>query len=252
MKSRLPLVALCLILLPALLAGCSYFRKPGPLDTPPEVLIEQGMKSMQKKRYQEAAEIFQQLRDRHPYSDLAILAELKRADALYLQKNYVEATDAYAEFERMHPNNEAIPYVVFRQGMCFWEQRTTRDRDQTASLRAMQTFNRLIQAHPQSPYAEQAAPLVKEAVNLLAGHEFIIGEYYFKNEKWRAALGRFEGMLKLYPGTTYDARAKDYIQQCQEKIAAEPPPKNSEDDDAQAKEKKLPEPRSRLLDKSKK
>lgn len=251
MKTRTALIAILLLLLPAFLSGCSYFRKPGPLDIPPEVLIDEGMKAMQKKRYQEAAETFQQLRDRHPYSELAILAELKRADALYLQKSYQEAHDAYEEFERMHPNNEAIPYVIYQQGMCFYQQRQIRDRDQTASLKAMQTFNRLIQAFPNSPYAAQAAPLVKEAVGLLAGHEFVIGEFYFKKKKWRAAQARFEGMLKLYPGTVYDDQAKDYIKRCQAKIAAEVPAKEPESD-TQTKDKKLPEPRSRVIDKGRK
>lgn len=251
MKTRITLIAILLLVLPAFLSGCSYFRKPSPLDVPPEELIEQGMKAMQKKRYQEAVETFQQLRDRHPYSELAILAELKRADALYLRKDYQEAHEAYEEFERMHPNNEAIPYVVFQQGMCFYQQRQIRDRDQTASLKAMQTFNRLIQAFPNTPYAAQAAPLVKEARGLLAGHEFIIGEFYFNKKSWRAAQARFEGMLRLYPGTAYDEQAKDYIKRCQEKIAAEPPAKEPATE-AQSKDKKLPEPRSRVIDKSKK
>jgi outer membrane protein assembly factor BamD len=251
MKTRTVLIAILLFLLPAFMSGCSYFRKPNPLDVSPEELIERGMKAMQKKRYQEAVETFQQLRDRHPYSELAILAELKRADALYLHKDYQEAHEAYEEFERMHPNNEAIPYVIFQQGMCFYQQRRTRDRDQTASLKAMQTFNRLIQAYPSSPDAEKAAPLVKEARGLLAGHEFIIGEFYFNKKKWRAAQARFEGMLKVYPGTAYDEQARDYIKRCHEKIAAEAPAKEPETG-TQAKDTKLPAPRSRIIDKSKK
>ena len=106
-----------------LLSSCSWFKTPAPLDIPPEELLERGMKSLSKKRYLEAAETFQQLRDRHPYSDLAVLAELKRADALYLREDYMEAFEAYEEFEKFHPKNEVIPYVIYQQGMCFYNSK---------------------------------------------------------------------------------------------------------------------------------
>ncbi|MBF0530072.1 MAG: outer membrane protein assembly factor BamD, partial [Deltaproteobacteria bacterium] len=46
-----------------------------------------------------------------------------------------------------------------------------------------------------------------------------IGEFYFKSEKYQAALGRFVSLIKNYPDTGYHTRALEYIKNCQERLA---------------------------------
>jgi len=211
-----------LILLPLLLPGCGFFKGlTGEIEEPPQVLIEEGMRDLKAERYEAAAETFQELIDRHPYSRYAVLAELKMADALYLRQDYIEAVEAYKNFETLHPKNEAIPYIIFQQGMCYHRRMRSLDRDQTPALKAIQTFNRLRQAYPENKYAALAEARLVEAQNLLAGHEFYVGEYYFKKKKYRAALGRFVNLIKSFPDTGYHGPAMAYIKVCREKIAAE-------------------------------
>jgi len=44
---------------------------------------------------------------------LAVQAELKLADALFKKKEFEEALEVYREFEKLHPKNKSIPYVVY-------------------------------------------------------------------------------------------------------------------------------------------
>ena len=98
--------------------GCAHLEK----EKSPEELMEEGTKHMDKGRYKSASDAFQNLKDRYPYSKYAVLAELKMADALFFTPEYDLAFDAYDEFERLHPRDKNIPYVIYQKGMCQFKQ----------------------------------------------------------------------------------------------------------------------------------
>lgn len=213
-------IIICLALGLALGSGCkvSIGQADDPLASTPQAMARQGMEEIQARRYPDAVETFRQLKDRHPYSKYALLAELKMADALYLDKLYLEAQEAYQEFERLHPKNEAVPYVVFQQGMCHFKRIKSQDRDITDARLAIQTFNRLATLFPGSEYTVQAQARVLEAQDILAGHELTVAEFYFKRGEYLAALGRFESLVASFPDTGHHARALAYIQVCRDEL----------------------------------
>ena len=112
-----------------------YFFGEDEELSPPELMAE-GMERMENGNYKDAVEAFQNIKDRYPYSKYAITAEMKVADALFMTEEFDEALDAYDEFERLHPKNENIPYVIYRKGMCHFRQITTIDREQSHTLKA--------------------------------------------------------------------------------------------------------------------
>lgn len=206
------------------LAGCGYFKSEASkeLERTPDSLIMEGMDNYQRKRYERAIEDFQKLKDRFPYDKHAILAEIKLADSYFLNKDYQLAANAYKEFEKLHPANEVIPYVIFQLGMCYFNQMPTIDRDQSFAFRAVQEFERLIKTFPQNEYVSQAQTNLITSKKNLVSHEFYIGEFYFKEKNYAAALGRFEGILRQFPDTPHPPKMKEYIQICKEKIAQRP------------------------------
>jgi len=202
--------------------GCGWFSS-STKDEPEqsaEALIQEGLDAYQLKKYERATEAFQKLKDRFPYSQYAVLAELKLADSYYLNKDYELAANSYKEFEKMHPTNEVIAYVVFMQGMSYFKQMPTIDRDQSKALLAVQEFDRFSKGHPQSEYVTQAKINREEAQRNVVAHEFYIGEFYLKKKDYRAALGRFEGIIKQYPQTPYPPKLQSYLQTCREKVSA--------------------------------
>lgn len=226
MKKRILYSLLAMILMVVTASGCSVwnslFEEEGSeIDLLPQDLAYQGMEELNAGNYQTAADTFQKLKDRYPFSKYAILAELKMADALFLKQKYVEAADAYTEFERLHPKNEAVPYVIYQLGMCYYNLMKGPDRDQEPSVRAIQTFVRLRQTYPESKFASMAEARLTEAQLSLAGHEFYVGEYYMSTGSYRAALGRFISLIKNYPDTGYHSRALDNIRICRVKLQEE-------------------------------
>lgn len=225
-KNKLPILLLLGVLVLLLMSGCGLFKglfgeEGEEIEILPQQLAEEGMEAMREERYDLAARKFQDLQDRYPYSRYAILAELKRADALFLKNKYIEAAEAYNEFERLHPKNEAVPYVIFQMGMCYFKKMPTHDRDQSQTIKAIQTFVRLRHTFPESKWAAMAGARLTEAQKNLAGHEFYVGAFYFQQKSYTAALGRFTSLIKNYPDTGYHARAMNYISLCRQKIAEE-------------------------------
>lgn len=210
-----------------LLSGCGLFKSEASkeLERTPDSLIMEGLDNYQRNRYERAIEAFQKLKDRFPYNQYAIVAELKLADSYFLNKDYELAAVAYKEFEKLHPANEVIPYVIFQLAMCYFNQMPTIDRDQTYASSAVQEFERLIKNFPKSEYISQAQANLIIAKKNLVSHEFYIGEFYFKGKKYEAALGRFEGILRRFPDAPPPPKLDDYIRICKEQLARIQPQK---------------------------
>jgi len=195
-----------------------FFRKRIRGGETPRELARVGMIYFQEKDYNKAIETFQKIRDLHPFSPYTILAELKIADSHYYKKDYEEALAEYEDFEKLHPRNEVVPYVIYQMGMCHFNRMLGIDRDKTATYEALQLFERLVRTYPKSKYAAQAKERIKECREVLARHEFYVGKFYFKTKQYKAALGRFEDILRKYPDSELKEGAMEYIKRCQIKL----------------------------------
>lgn len=205
------------MLLVSVFPSCAWFEKKQ--EKPAPELATDGMDAYQDGKYEKAIESFETLKDWYPFSKYAILAELKIADAYYQLKQYEDAIFAYEEFERLHPRNEATPYVIYQIGRCYFDRIDTVDRDQTSTQKALETFDRLVRQHPQNSYAVTAEEHMKKSLNMLAGHEFYVGLFYFKSKRYKAALYRFKAVLNHYPDTGVHYQALQYIARCEASIA---------------------------------
>jgi outer membrane protein assembly factor BamD len=198
------------------LLGCTWFQ-PKAEKTARE-LAEEGMEAFRDKDYRKAIETFQKLNDWYPFSQYAILAELKLADAHYYRNEYEEAIFAYEEFENLHPRNEAVPYVIYQVGRCYFDRLQVIDRDQTMAREAIQAFERLIRIYPNSPFATKAEKHIRVCNQNLAEHEFYVGMFYYKTKHYKAALERFKTVLTSYPDLGIHYKAIQYIALCHTRI----------------------------------
>jgi outer membrane protein assembly factor BamD len=226
------------MLLAMLTAGCSTIKESaadlkksvvtlfwGAEDNPgAEELAVNGMDEFEKGNYHKSIEHFQRLKDIYPFSKYAILAELKLGDAHYQLAQHEDALFAYEEFEKLHPRNEAIPYVIYQIGRCHFDRITTPDRDQTAARKALDTFVRLQKQFPNDPYSRSAADHIVACYKSLSGHEFIVGEFYFKSKHFKAALARFRMVVSDYPDVGYHQPALLLIAACEKRLSEEKAP----------------------------
>lgn len=206
-------------------SGCNALKKTWNAITGQEFsasaqqLAWDGMEAYEDGDYKEGIEYFQQLKDRFPFSKYVILAELKIADSHYHLKNYAEAIFAYEEFEKLHPRNEAVPYVIYQIGRCYFDQIDTIDRDQTPAIKAYETFQRLDKQFPNDKYARSGAEHITTCVKSIAGNEYYIGVFYYKSKHYKAALHRFMAVISDFPDVGYHQKALEYIAKCENELS---------------------------------
>ncbi|MCH2172158.1 outer membrane protein assembly factor BamD [Myxococcota bacterium] len=217
------LVASVLTSLMVLLCGCS---KPDPSfeDVPPaKDLYEKGLKILEggtllyvipRVNYSDAIETFQTIIDNYPYSDYAVLSELRIADAYFDQDKYEEALSYYRDFGDLHPQNEKVPYTLYRAALCHERRMKSPNRDQTATRDALVYLDRLIYSYPHSEYTLKAEELWR-ALRLQLGEQIMgIADFYLGREEFESAAARYRSLLNEYPGLGLDAMALYRLGRC--------------------------------------
>jgi len=200
-------------------AGCSSVSIPVSMPSLPwssaavesnptaEALFEEGVTHFNNKKYALAIDRLQRVKTEFPFSPLLIPAELKIAEAYYLNKQYPEAAAAFKEFQALHPTNENIPMVVYHLGLAHLDQFTATDRDQKMTEIARGYFATVVRNHPNSPYANQAKEKLAKCLEYLAEYEFYVASFYLREKKYPAARERLEEILRRYRETPTGVKA---------------------------------------------
>ena len=197
-------------------SGCAWFEHQD--EKTAQELVSDGISDYRDGDYKDALESFEKLKDWYPFSKYAILAELKIADAHYELNQYDKAVIAYEDFENLHPRNEAVPYIVYQIGNCYFEQIETVDRDQNNAMKALMTFKRLRKQFPDSVYSVKAQENIKQCLKSLAGHDLYVGLFYYKSKHYKAALDRFKSIISNYSDVGVHNEALKYIVLCEATI----------------------------------
>lgn len=200
-------------------SGCAW-SEPS-VEKSAEELVEEGVDHFESGSYKKAIESFEKLRDWYPFSRYAILAELKIADAHFNLESYADAIFAYEEFEQLHPRNEAIPYIIYRIGRSYFNQIDTLDRDQSNATKALEVYRRLLTQYPEDAYASMARSDMLTCYQSLAGHEFYVGVFYYRNKNYKAARQRFTAVIEKYTDVGYHHKAITYLANCESWIQSE-------------------------------
>jgi outer membrane protein assembly factor BamD len=201
-------VSLCAV------AGCKNapptFEEPDPAD----VLYERGVEQLGGRQilgilpwvnHGKAIETFQSIVDNYPYSEYAVLAELKIADAYFEDKKFDEALSYYRDFSDLHPQHPEVAYTVWRSALCHERRKRPPNRDQTATREAVIYLDRLLLGYPYSDYAAEAEELWRELRRELAQYVVNIGDFYRKRDEYESAAERYRMLLNEYPGLGFDA-----------------------------------------------
>jgi outer membrane protein assembly factor BamD len=198
--------------------GCDRFKKKkishlvvAPGQTPEEV-FKKGEKFLKKKRYEDAIEHFEAVKNNFPLSPLAAEAELQAAEAYFNWKQYDQSAETYNLFQRLHPLHAKTDYAMMRQGEALYKDSPkTIDRDLTSCRQSVTVLNNFFRRYPLSQYTDKAREIVWECRRRIAGQEYYVGRFYYRTRKMQASIGRLEGVLRDHSGFGYDEKAAWYL-----------------------------------------
>lgn len=170
-------------------------------DMPADDLYNLAWEDLEKTKYARAAAEFEKVEVDHPYSQWAVKAKLMGAYAHYKNEKYDDAILALDRFIKYHPGNKDAAYAYYLKGICYYDQISSADKDQSDTQKAEEVFTRLIALYPDSKYAEDARQKIKLTEDYKAGQEMNIGRYYLKQNNYLSALNRFNIVLENYQTT---------------------------------------------------
>jgi outer membrane protein assembly factor BamD len=215
--SRSSLLALAASAALVSLAGCASSGSNEVVEVASaDRLYEEGVAQLESDRsllgvrftnYQDAIDKFQDIIDNYPYSEYAVLAELRIADAHFAQSRWEEALGYYRDFAQLHPDHEKVPYTMLRTALCHERQSEKAVRDQTQTREAVAALDQLILRYPNAPETAEAEALWKKLRRKLARQALNVGDFYFAREEYQSAANRYRSVIDEFPGLGLDADA---------------------------------------------
>ena len=177
----------------------------------PEDSFKKANDLIEKKNYEEARKILEEVRTRDSSREYAVLAKLRIADTYFENESYEEAAGEYEAFLAVDSYNKYASYAQYKLALSLFKQIKTIDTSYSTVQRALSEFEKLRRNYPRNPYMDITESRIKACRQMLAEHEFYVGDFYYKKGAYTAAARRFNALLKDYPGSTREPEALYYL-----------------------------------------
>ncbi len=164
---------------------------------------KEGMKSLEEGDALYASKKFDEAEILFPQSIWAPKASLMSAYSLYSQNYYEDAIFSLERHIKRYPKDKNLVYAHYLIGICYFEQLFNEKKDLRPLVLAREKFKYILNYYPNTDYAIDAKWKIGLIVDQMAAKEMYIGRYYMKNEKWIAAINRFQFVVKNYDTTIY-------------------------------------------------
>ncbi len=194
----------------------------------------------EKKKYPEARKLFAFVYDSFPNDPLGHKAALRVADTYAAKTDVTNLTEArlrYRDFANRYPNDPDRDYALLMVGHTYSARKLKPDRDLSPIHEALGAYRQLVNLYPNSEYASEAEERMGGLEELLAEHEWLVSEFYFRNKRWVGAKWRLEYIVENYPDYSKIEQVNERISFIQSKL-----------DEAEARYKKLIEERTKKIE----
>jgi outer membrane protein assembly factor BamD len=194
--------------LAVLLSACDTASLDETARWSPEKLYSEAKEEAAAGNYEKAAKLYERLEGRAAGTVLAQQAQIERAYLLWKSGEKAQALTTLERFIKLQPTSAAIDYALYLQGLINFNDNlgllgslTNQDlseRDQQASRDAYQSFSRLVDQFPQSPYADDSRLRMNYIVNSLAAYEVHVARYYYRRGAYVAAINRAQQTIQEF------------------------------------------------------
>ncbi len=227
-----------------LLSGCATFEEIIGEDYQDSARLnfEEGLNYLKREEYEIAEKYFQLVKNKYSFSQLAKTSELLAADTKFKREQYLDAVDAYKNFQRKHPAHPCVPYSQYRISEAYYEQMPedwwfmppVYEKDIEMTEKALREYDRLLNMEEAQDYyyppdfkpekityckerqylqtrAYLFAALSKKSYCLhrIIDRELYVANYYLDRDKPRGAIMRLERLFMDHPVT---AESADLVQ----------------------------------------
>jgi outer membrane protein assembly factor BamD len=178
--------------------GCGKGARP-ETSYDPEKYIQKADELVGEKDYKEARKVLLEVKNRDTQKKYGALAHLKIADSYVKEGEPDLAITEYRKFIDLYPDNQYASYAQYQIAMTYFAQIESSDRGSGAARFALVEFDKLKKLYPRNPYRDIVELRIERTRNILAEGDYMVAEFYYNKESYRASVERLEGMLEKYP-----------------------------------------------------
>jgi len=200
------------LILLAVLAGllaapaCRRHKYENPItkdtEQPDKVLFDKAIKDIERGRYEIARITLNTFMNAYADSEYMAKAKLAIADSWYREggsHGLAQAEAEYKDFILFYPALEEAAEAQQKVCTIHYKQMEKADRDTIHALRAEEECRQLLVQFPNSKFAPEVQQLLRNIQDVLAQHEYGVGDLYHKKGSWAAASNRLQGLTDHFP-----------------------------------------------------
>lgn len=192
------------------LTACQNARRSQEVayvERPVEQLYERATSELDKRDYDDAILLFNEVERQHPYSEWARRSSLMSAFASYESRRYDDAIATSQRYLSLNPAGQGAPYAYYLISASYFDQIMDVGRDQKTTELAKDALNDVVRRYPDTDYARDARIKLDMVQDQLAGKEMEIGRWYLRRNQHLSAVNRFRTVVKDYDTTSHTPEA---------------------------------------------
>jgi outer membrane protein assembly factor BamD len=210
---RTLLAILLAVAAPAALAACEGQEPKTALGYTADAKrsYEAAMEEFNAHNWIEAQTLMREVKRKYSYSKYARLAELRIADADYMQDKFADAIREYRQFIHDHrSDSEDVAYARSRIAEAEYAQipdsfllAANEERDQASVMDAYKELRGYLHDYPDSKESAHVRELLADVTARLVRHELYVARFYLNKDNYGAAVARIQYALRTFgPGGT--------------------------------------------------
>ncbi|MGP0628143.1 outer membrane protein assembly factor BamD [Nitrospina sp. 32_T5] len=191
---------LALLILALAATGCAALTPP---PKTPEGLLKEAKSIFKGNNYPEVIRTLNDLLQEFPDSPERVEGLLLLAHSHYLMDEYLEAKFHYERFVELYPAHPRTAQAMYYRALCDYGLMDTALRDQTAAENAIRNFQKVLDEHPESPFASKARQKIQDCKKSLADNQMEIARFYYRTSSFLSAINRFQTIINKYPESPF-------------------------------------------------
>lgn len=177
------------------------------VERPVEQLYARATDELDKRDFDQAILLFNEVERQHPYSEWARRSSLMSAFAAYESRKYDEAIGTSQRYLSLNPAGQGASYAYYLIAVSHFDQIMDVGRDQRTTELARDALRDVVRRYPESDYARDAMVKLDMVQDQLAGKEMEIGRWYLRRNQHLSAINRFRTVVKEYDTTNHAPEA---------------------------------------------
>jgi len=195
-KNTLTRLIVSIFIIATMLEGCAKRKSKEEMSY--DELKARATAFMSKKRYDDAAEFFEQIVSQHPdHQDIAG-HKLVLGGLYFKLGKYPSAYEMYEHFNQFYPSNPKAEYAKYRAVLAKFYQTLQVDRDQAETEDTVKLCKEYLNNETYKKYRSDVVDIQSTCQHKLVEKEIYVFNFYMKRGKYDAAQKRIESLRKTY------------------------------------------------------